>query len=328
MRFISFPVHHLCALFLAFSIFTARPVISGAQTGARARIAGTIDEHALVTLRGNTSGLARSASDLGPAPSSARGDRLLLILRRSVDQEAALQNYLTAVQDPRSSQFRKFITPDQFGRLYGVSDADIQVIRTWLESHGLVVSGVNKGHTVVEFSGTLDQVQQAFHVSIHNYSSNGVQHWANAGDPTIPAALAPVVGGLSSLNDLKPHPMAIRGPRGYWNEQQRRFSARVTETSPQLTGTVSGSSFLFVVPGDAATIYDAPDTLNTNLPSGQTTYDGTGVSIGVVGNTDLDFNSVFNYRLFFGPGWRRLHHRARRIVCELRSRGRPDRSHP
>ncbi len=300
MRSISFPVYRLCALSLAFFIFTARPLISGAQTGARARIAGKIDEHALVILQGNTSRLAGSASDLGPAPSGARADRLLLILRRSPEQEAALQTYLTVVQDPSSSRFGKFITPQQFGRLYGVSDADIQVIRTWLESHGFAVSGVNKGHTVLEFSGTLDQVQQAFHVSIHNYSSNGVQHWANAGDPAIPAALAPVVGGLSSLNDLKPRPMAIRGPRGNWDEQKRRFSAQVKGATPRLTGTISGSSFLFVVPGDAATIYDAPDTLNTKLSSGQTTYDGTGVSIGVVGNTDLDFNSVFNYRLFFG----------------------------
>jgi subtilase family serine protease len=303
MRSISFPLYRLCSLLLAFSIFTAGSLISGAQTGARARIAGKIDEHALVALQGNTPRLAGSASDLGPAPSGALADRLLLILRRSAEQEAALQAYLTVVQDPNSPQFGKFISPEQFGRLYGVSDADIQVIRTWLESHGFAVSGVNKGHTVLEFSGTLDQVQQAFHVSIHNYSSNGVQHWANSGNPAIPAALAPVVGGLSTLNDLKPRPMAIRGPRGNWDEQQRRFSARVRGTSPQLTGTISGSSLLFVVPGDAATIYDAPDTLNRKLPSGQTTYDGTGVSIGVVGDTDLDFTSVLNYRSFFGlPG--------------------------
>ena len=44
-----------------------------------------------------------------------------------------------------------------------------------------------------QFSGTAAQVQNAFGTSIRKFVVNGKNHWANATDPTIPAALWPGV---------------------------------------------------------------------------------------------------------------------------------------
>ena len=60
---------------------------------------------------------------------------------------------------------------------------------------------------------------------------------------------------------------------GSWNAAEKRFV-------PQLTVSISSSPYLFVSPGDVATIYNAPTSLNTHLKPGQATYDGTGVTIG------------------------------------------------
>ena len=123
-------------------------------------------------------------------------------------------NFSARLQDTNSAQYRKWLTPEQFGAQYGVSDADIQTVSTWLASQGFKVNKVNKAHTIIEFSGSIGQVQTAFHTQIHNFTVNGEQHLANVSDPQIPAALAPVVAGLSSLNNFFPKPQHTKPQLG------------------------------------------------------------------------------------------------------------------
>src|SRR6185503_3922437 len=105
----------------------------------------------------------RLGSEVGPADPGARADRLLLVLQRSPDQNAALHAFLDSVQDPRSPNFRKFLTPEQFGARFGVSESDLNTISGWLRGHGFQVGSVNRGRTALEFSGTIGQLQEAFH---------------------------------------------------------------------------------------------------------------------------------------------------------------------
>ena len=92
--------------------------------------------------------------------------------------------------------------PEQYGKQFGPTDADIQTVTSWLQSHGFKV-GTTKGRTVLEFSGSASQIEEAFHTTIHKYVVNGEQHWANATDPMIPTALTPAVAGLTLHNFLK-----------------------------------------------------------------------------------------------------------------------------
>jgi trimeric autotransporter adhesin len=287
---------HASSIFVIILLVAATPAISvsaQSQSTAQSRVTQPINEASLVTLKGNTHPLALPRYDRGPAPAAMPAERLMLILRRSPQQQSALQSYLQSLQDERSQDYRKFLTPEEFGKRYGISDSDLGKVLGWLKSHGFEVAKVNKGRTAIEFSGTVGQLQQAFHTSIHSYVIGGLQHWANASDPSIPAALAPVVGGVTSLNDFKPRPHLVKGPNGSWNPGMHRFI-------PDLTINVNDVPYLFVVPGDAATIYDTPNSFNTHLASGQTPYDGTGVTIGLAEDTDVDSDGILNYRSFFG----------------------------
>jgi polyisoprenoid-binding protein YceI len=256
------------------------------------RIIQAIDESSLVTLRGNTHPLAQPKFDQGPAPSSMPANRLLLVLTRSTQQEAELQTYLQSVQDVNSPSYRKFITPDEFGQRFGVGEADIQAIQTWLTGHGLTVTKVSKGRTAIEFSGTVGQVESAFHTTVHSYLIGGVQHWANATDPQIPTALAPVVAGLASLNSFKPKAHFIRGPSGHYDAQTH------TMTPDYTIGDATNGYYIYLGPADAATIYDTPTSLNATPPS--TTYTGAGVTIGIAGDSNIDITQNANYRSTFG----------------------------
>jgi hypothetical protein len=257
-----------------------------------ARIAGPVDESSLVTLSGNTHPLAQAQFDQGPAPASMPAGRLLLVLARSTQQEADLQTYLQSLQDANSPNYRKFLTPGEFGQRFGVGDSDLQSIQAWLASQGFTVGKVSKGRMVIEFSGTAGQVQTAFHTSLHRYAIGGVQNWANAADPQIPSALAPVVAGFASLNSFYPAAHYIRGPDGVYNPQTNKITPTYT------IGNTSSGYYIFVGPADAATIYDTPTTLNANQSG--TAYDGTGVTIGIAGDSNIDITQNANYRSTFG----------------------------
>ncbi len=257
-----------------------------------ARITQKINESTLVTLRGNTPPLALPQYDVGAAPGSKVAGRLILVLTRSAAQEASLQTWLDSVQDANSVNYHQWLTPDEFGRRFGVSDADLATVEGWLQSHGLTVNKVSPGRMSIEFSGTTAQLDAALHTSVHSFLIQGVQHWANVSDPQIPAALAPVVAGVAKLNDFNPRSNAIRGPGGVYNPQTKRIEPTYT------IGNASNGYTIFVGPADAATIYDTPTTFNANHSG--TLYDGTGATIGIAGDSNIDITQNANYRATFG----------------------------
>jgi hypothetical protein len=283
------------AMVMAAAPFAFHEQTLHAQAAPRVEplITQPVNEHSLVSLSGNTPARLQAAIDRGPAQRSMRTDRLVLVLRRNEQQKAALQSFLRSVQDPSSPQFHQWVTPEKFGSLYGPADADLNTVQSWLRHHGLTVTRVSTGRTTLEFSGTVAQVENAFHTSIHSYEIGGTQHWANASDPMIPTALAPVVAGVASLHDFKPRAQAVRGPAAQWSSTHRRFQ-------PQRTSTFSGGPYLFVTPGDAAAIYNTPTTLNPHLAAGQSPLDGTGVTIGVVEDSLPDLLNLRNYQASFG----------------------------
>ena len=165
----------------------------GSNGNTQSRITGAIDNTRLVVLSHSVHPLARPEFDQGPAPVDLPFDRMLLVLKRNEQQESALKQLLDQQQDKSSPNYHKWLTPDEFGRRFGPSDHDVQAVTLWLEAQGFQVAGATHGRTGIEFSGTAGQVQNAFHAAIHKFVVNGEEHWANANDPEIPAALGQVV---------------------------------------------------------------------------------------------------------------------------------------
>ena len=129
-----------------------------------------------------------------------------MMLRRSGPREQELQQFIERQYDPHSPDFHRWLTPQQFGERFGPSTQDIGKVTQWLTQHGFRLNNVPASGLFVDFSGTAGQVAQAFHTEIHRYRVNGQDHYANASDPYIPSALAPVVSGFRALNDFHPRP--------------------------------------------------------------------------------------------------------------------------
>src|ERR1035437_3395286 len=143
------------ACFVLLAVLATMAGLAQTRPVVGSLVAQPINEGSLVILTGNPLPAAQPQFDRGPAPDSMPAERLMLILKRSPQQEAELQSYLQSVQDPDSPDFRRFLSPDEFGQRYGLSDADLAKLQTWLQSHGFSVSNVNQGRTAIEFSGTV-----------------------------------------------------------------------------------------------------------------------------------------------------------------------------
>jgi subtilase family serine protease len=246
-------------------------------------ITSSVNEAQLVTLTGNTHPLAKAALDQGAAPAALPMNRMLLVLKRSAQQEAALQQLLTNQQTPGSAEYHKWLTPQQFGERFGVSDQDLQTITQWLQSKGFSVDRVATGRTVIEFSGTASQVQNAFHTPIHQFVVKGVPHWANSQNPQLPMALAAAVGGVASLNDFFSKPQVRIAP------ERLQVTAQPGSISPAFT---SGSSHA-LAPSDYDTIYNITPLLKAGI-------NGSGVVIAVVGRSNINVQDVVTFRSLFG----------------------------
>ena len=249
-----------------------------AQSGVQARITQPVDEQKLVRLSGNTHPLAQAQFDRGAAPDDLAMNRMLLVLQRGADQEAALQKLLEDQQSKSSPQYHKWLTPQEFGERFGPADADLAAVTNWLRSQGFRVGNVAAGRNVVEFSGSAGQIRQAFGTEIHKFVVNGEEHWANASDPQIPAALAPVVRGIVSLHNFRKQPM------------HRNIGLAPQTTLSTTIGTAYGLG-----PTDFAIIYNV-----LPLWSGSPATDGTGQTIAVVGRSNINIQDIRDFRTAFG----------------------------
>ena len=275
------------ALFVfALCLFSTQLALAQQTQPVAPRITEAVDETKLVTLTGNTHRMAQAKFDQGPAPDSLPLERLMLTLKRSPEQEAALRTLLDEQQDKNSPNFHKWLTPEQFGQQFGPADADIQVVKSWLEGHGFHVTNVTKGKTVIEFSGTAGLVKPTFHTEIHKFLVNGEPHWSNISNPQIPAALAPVVKSAPSLHNFFKKPM-------HTVVQKNATAKLIPGPKPSILLTGPNGNFFALAPSDWATIYNVNPVYTANIT-------GSGKTIAIIGRTNIHVSDVTQFRSFTG----------------------------
>jgi subtilase family serine protease len=270
------------ALFLCVRASAANPAPQ-----SRDAITQEIDESKRVVLRGNTRPEANRRNDRGYVRDDFRLDHMLLQLKRSPEQEQALEQYIDGLTDRNSPNAHQWLTATQMGDTYGLSDNDIEKITSWLESYGITVNLVYPNRMVMDISGTAAQLRRAFQVEIHYLDVNGERHFANLNDPQIPAAFASVITGIVSMHNFKPR-TTVRPRTNYTFE-----SDSTTEYG--------------LVPADLETIYN----LNPLFSEG---ISGQGQTIVVLEDTNVyttadwtTFRSTFGLSKYTSGTFTQLH---------------------
>jgi len=249
--------------------FTITGALTGTLLAQPDHISARIDSARTVVLAGHAPPRARPKFDQGPVTASFPMPAVTIYVKPSASQQTALQQLLANQQNPASADYHKWLTPEQYADRFGLGQNDVNKITVWLQSQGLQVQRVARSRTWIEFSGTGQQMENAFRTQIHQYLENGKLHYANSANPSIPAALSDIVLGLRGLNNYRLKPRS-------------RLSAVVPRD------TTSGGEHQ-MAPDDFATIYDVTPLYTAGI-------NGTGQKLVIVGQTDINVSDIDAFR--------------------------------
>jgi len=255
------------------------------------RVTQSVDDAQRLTLPGSVLPSIRSATDLGSLSASQSMNRMVLVLKRSDAQQKDLDSLVVAQQTKGSASYHKWLKPADFQARFAPAAGDLAKVTAWLQGRGF--SNVTLSHSgqFIEFSGSAGTVESAFGTAMHRFSvktaSGAEEHVANATPISIPQALVPVVSGVLSLNNFTSRPL-----HSDFGKAARNKDGKLVRVKGETTSTDGNGNFeYFLAPGDVRKIYGA-----TSLPSG---VDGTGVSIAVIGRSDVQLTDLQTFRKIF-----------------------------
>jgi subtilase family serine protease len=130
------------------------------------RINGDWRSSDAVTIPASVPPAVTSSVVVGAAPSGAQLERMILLLEPSAAQQQALATELSNQQDSTSPEYRHWLTPSAFAAAYSNSSADVATVADWLRSQGFRVAPLPAGLGWIEFSGTVGQLELAFHTQV------------------------------------------------------------------------------------------------------------------------------------------------------------------
>ncbi|HLX55644.1 MAG TPA: S53 family peptidase, partial [Ktedonobacteraceae bacterium] len=228
-------------LFIATSLALITVSLVAMGLGARA------EQNQPKVLSGQVAPLIQQAQLL---QTTSSGQQLNLSLGLQPPNTAALNALLGSIYDPQSPQFHQYLTPDQFEALFAPTPDEAQQVVSYLQSQGMTVTNVASNNMLIDASGTVAQVEQAFSTTINNYQLGSQVFYANATPPVVPAAISQLITSIGGLDDSTQYqPLYLR------MLNTGHFSARVDANGP-----TAGYG-----PKDLAAAYDAASLQSSGI---------------------------------------------------------------
>ncbi len=164
-----------------------------------------------VVLSGQTVPLLKQAHLVGTASAQ---QTLNLSVGLQLRNRQELENLLSNMYNPRSSEYHRYLTPQQFAAEFAPTAQQQQQVKQYLIGQGFTVIRVASNGMLIDASATVAQAQSAFQVKINNYTLGAQRFFANANPPVIPASLSSLIASIGGLdNSVKMHPL-YRLPKG------------------------------------------------------------------------------------------------------------------
>jgi autotransporter-associated beta strand protein len=181
------------------------------------------------------------------------------VLRLSIGlplrNQGALTNLLQELYDPASSNYRRFLSADEFARRFGPAEQDYQAVMEFAKTNGFKVVGAHPNRMLLDVAGAVPDIERAFHLNlrVYRHPTEARDFYAPDVEPQLDLA-APVlhVSGLDNFlvppprhhampavnaSARTPAPAAGSGPSG--NYAGKDFRAAY---APGVTNTGAGQS--------------------------------------------------------------------------------------
>ncbi len=217
-------------------------------------------------LQGHVPAITKKLASVARLDSEAHLDLAIGLPLRHRDQ---LTNLLHDIYQPGSTQFRRYLTPDQFTASFGPTAEDYQAVVDFAKSHGLEVRGTHPNRTLLDVRGTVGNIENAFHVKmqVYQHPTEARKFFAPDVEPSLD--LKTPVLAISGLNSyVRPR------PRKHWSLASLTNSPRPLVRPLRGGGGGGGGGG-----GSLAGGYGGYDFRNAYVPN--LLQDGTGQSLGL-----------------------------------------------
>jgi len=209
---------------LTGSFVTATVATASASAASPATVAGTAPVW------------ATASADRGQV---AAGTSVTSTVYLAGKDQSAMEAYATAVATPGSSIYHKYLSAAEYQSEFGTTTAQVKAVESWLRSSGLHVVSANSHE--VEVSGTAAQTENAYSVSLHNYSVKGKTYRAPSSNAKVPASVASDVLTIADLDNM-PTLMTTN------NVSTASAEAELTGDKPTMTKSSDGAYYIGQTP--------------------------------------------------------------------------------
>jgi len=156
------------------------------------------------------------AKSVGRLPAS-QPMRLVLVLPHR--NQAALDSLLQELYDPSSPSYHNFLTVEEFTAMFGPSQEDYDAVISFAQAKGLSVVGTSRNRMNVDVTGTVANIEEAFHVTVGVYQHPTENRTFYAADREPTPDLSVALWHISGLDNYSiPQPALRRRPSGVQSE--------------------------------------------------------------------------------------------------------------
>lgn len=125
-----------------------------------------------------------------------------------------LTSLLEQIYDPASTNFHRYLTPDQFAERFGPSIEDYEAVKTFARSNHLAVTGTFDNRMIIDVSGAVPEIEKAFHIALHRYHhpTESREFYAPDTEPSVDLAVPLLeINGLNNYD--RAHPLSHFDPK-------------------------------------------------------------------------------------------------------------------
>jgi kumamolisin len=129
------------------------------------------------------------------------------------DAASGMNDYVATLTAPSSSNYHKWLTPEQFGARFGAKDSDISTVTSYLQNSGFSNIKIWRNKLFVTGHISAANAETLFHTTLHSYVRSSEEiaggysrtYFAPENEPAVDTEVASKLNGIFGLSNAGQH---------------------------------------------------------------------------------------------------------------------------
>ena len=144
---------------------------------------------------------------LAPTGQLPATTNLPLAIGLPLRNEAALDEFLSQLYDPGSTNYHRYLTPAEFTARFGPTEAEYAAVKNFAVTNGFIITGTHPNRVVLDVQASAANIERAFQVTLRTYRHprETRNFFAPDAEPSVDAALPMLsISGLDNYSLRRP----------------------------------------------------------------------------------------------------------------------------